>query len=83
MNRFHYGSNGLIPPQQQAVQNPMYQQAPRPLPPQPILPPPPPPVDLVDPRKPILVEEQNDQFLVSQEQAYANWNAAICETAVL
>jgi hypothetical protein len=77
-SRFHYGTNGLMPPQQQAQQtHPVYQ-----TPPQPIIPPPPPPppVDLVNPQKPVLVDEQNDQFLSRQELVYANWNAAICET---
>lgn len=62
-----YG-NGVVPQAQPAMFQP-------PMPPQP-MPPPQPVVDLVDPRKPVDVQLQNDQFLSHQLSHCLDWISA-------
>lgn len=63
-----YG-NGVVPQVQPAMFQP-------PMPQQP-LPPPQPIVDLVEPRKPVDVQVQNDQFLNHKVSHCLDWNSSL------
>jgi hypothetical protein len=64
----NYG-NGAVPQAQPTMFQP-------PMPPQP-LPPPQPIIDLVDPRKPVDVQVQNDLFLNHQLSHCLDWNSSL------